>query len=143
MKEDIKHLQQMTRRNTYPASNGNYRSFRTTDGLLICRRCNQVGHLHAHAQETYHLQEHPHITRITNTTMSLLASPNIHGRPTFPSAPTINIINVLPIDHTSINGILEDILTRRMPPIPVPHDDHSFHPPIKPAISTKLEGLTF
>ena len=44
MKEDIKHLQQMTRRNTYPASNGNYRSFRTTDGLLICRRCNQVGH---------------------------------------------------------------------------------------------------
>ena len=44
MKEDIKHLQQMTRPNTYPASPGNYRNFRTTDGLMICRRCNQVGH---------------------------------------------------------------------------------------------------
>ena len=27
MKEDIKHLQQMTRPNTYPASPGNYRNF--------------------------------------------------------------------------------------------------------------------
>ena len=44
MKEDIKHLQQMTRPNTYPASPGNYRNFRTADGLVICRRCNQAGH---------------------------------------------------------------------------------------------------
>ena len=44
MKEDIKHLQQMTRPNTYPTSPGNYRNFRTTDGLGICQRCNQVGH---------------------------------------------------------------------------------------------------
>ena len=44
MKEDIKDLQQMTRPNTYPASPGNYRNFRTTDGLVIFRRCNQVGH---------------------------------------------------------------------------------------------------
>ena len=36
MKEDIKHLQQMTHPNTYPASPANYRSFRTTDGLVIC-----------------------------------------------------------------------------------------------------------
>ena len=36
MKEDIKHLQQTTRPNTYPASPGNYRNFRTTDGLVIC-----------------------------------------------------------------------------------------------------------
>ena len=44
MKEDIKHLQQMTGPNTYPASPGNYRNFETADGLVICRRCNQVGH---------------------------------------------------------------------------------------------------
>ena len=44
MKEDIKHLQQMKRPNVYPDPPGNYRSFRTTDGLVICRRCNQVGH---------------------------------------------------------------------------------------------------
>ena len=44
MKEDIKDLQQMTRPNTYPASPGNCRNFRTTDRLMICRRCNQIGH---------------------------------------------------------------------------------------------------
>ena len=42
IKEDIKHLQQMTRPNTYPASPGTYRSFQTTDGLVICRRCNHT-----------------------------------------------------------------------------------------------------
>ena len=44
MKEDIKHLQEMTHPNTYPASPANYGSFRTTDGLVICRGCNQIGH---------------------------------------------------------------------------------------------------
>ena len=44
MKEDINHLQQMTRPNTYPALPENYRNCRTTDGLVICRRCNQVRH---------------------------------------------------------------------------------------------------
>ena len=34
----------MTGPNTYPASLGNYRNFETADGLVICRRCNQVGH---------------------------------------------------------------------------------------------------
>ena len=48
MKEDTKHLQQMTRPNNYPASPRNYRNFRTADGLVICRQCNQVGHF-AHA----------------------------------------------------------------------------------------------
>ena len=48
MKADIKHLQQMKRSNVYTPL-GNYRSFRTTDGLVICRQvicrqCNQVGH---------------------------------------------------------------------------------------------------
>ena len=44
MKEDIKHLQQMKCLNVYPTPPGYYRSFRTTDGLVICRRRNQVGH---------------------------------------------------------------------------------------------------
>ena len=44
IKEDIKHLQQMKRPNVYPSPPGNYRSFRTTAGLVICRRCEQVGH---------------------------------------------------------------------------------------------------
>ena len=44
MKEHIKHLQHMKRPNVYPTPPGNYRSFRTTDGSVICRRCNQVGH---------------------------------------------------------------------------------------------------
>ena len=30
--------------NAYPTPPGNYRSFWTTDGLVICRECNQVGH---------------------------------------------------------------------------------------------------
>ena len=44
IKEDIEHLQHMKRPNVYPAPPGNYRNFRTTDGLVICRQCNQVGH---------------------------------------------------------------------------------------------------
>ena len=44
MKEDVKHLQQIKRPNIYSTPPGNYKSFRTTDGLVICRRCNQVGH---------------------------------------------------------------------------------------------------
>ena len=36
MKEDIKHLQQIKRPNVYPALPGSYRSFRTTNGLVIC-----------------------------------------------------------------------------------------------------------
>ena len=44
MKEDIKHLQKMKRPNVYPTAPGHYRSFRTTDGLVIYQHCNQVGH---------------------------------------------------------------------------------------------------
>ena len=43
MKEDIKHLQHMKRPNVYPTPPGNYRRFRTIDGLVICCLCNQVG----------------------------------------------------------------------------------------------------
>ena len=44
MKEDIKNLQQMKRPNVCPTPPGPQKSFQTTDGLVICRRCNQVGH---------------------------------------------------------------------------------------------------
>ena len=44
MKAEIRHLQQIKRPNTYPAPPENYRSFRNTDGSIICRRCNRVGH---------------------------------------------------------------------------------------------------
>ena len=37
MKEDIKHLQQTKCLNVYPIPPGNYRSFWTADGLVICR----------------------------------------------------------------------------------------------------------
>ena len=73
MKEDIKHLQQMKRANVYPTPPGHYRSFGTTDGLVICQRCNQVGILHVHSQKIYHLPEHPHIVRTIDATMSLLS----------------------------------------------------------------------
>ena len=66
-KEDIKHLQQVTRPNTYPALPGNYKNFPIADGLVICRRCNQVGHF-AHAcpgnlppsRAPTHYQNHRH-----------------------------------------------------------------------------------
>ena len=109
MKEDIKHLQQMTHTNTYPTSPGNYRNFRTSDGLVISDDVTKFGILHAHAQKTYHLQEHPHITRITNTTMSLLAPPNIHGRRTLPIASPINILHAVPIDHTPIETLMSEL----------------------------------
>ena len=79
----------------------------------------------------------------STTQMSLLAPPNIHGCCTLPIAPTINILHAIPIDHTSINAILRDILTHKMPPLPVLHDDHDSHPPINSTTSTKLEGRTF
>ena len=44
MKEDIKQLQQTKHPNAYPTPPGNYRSLRTTDGLVVCRRCHQVRH---------------------------------------------------------------------------------------------------
>ena len=75
-KEDINHLQQMKQPNVYPTRPRNYRSFRTTDGLL-----------HVHAKQTYDLQDHPRVTRITNTTMYSPPPPDIHGHRTLPIAP--------------------------------------------------------
>ena len=133
----------MARPNTYPASPGNYRNFWTADGLVICRRCNQVGHFRRACQGNPPPPRAPKHYQNHDATMSLPAPPNIHGRHALPIAPTINILRALPIDHTSINAILWDILTHKMPPLPVPHDDHHSHPLIKPTTSTKLEGLTF
>ena len=42
-KTEIRHLQQIKCLNAY-STRGNYRNFRTPDGLVICRRCNHVGH---------------------------------------------------------------------------------------------------
>ena len=97
--------------------------------------------LHAHAQETYHLPEHPHIIRTIYTTIFLPPPPNIYGPDTLPIAPPINIPNALPIDHTPIDTILWTIFTREMPPTPILCDDHRPHPPIKLTASAKLEGL--
>ena len=69
MKEDIEHLQQTKCPNVYPIPPGNCRSFRTADGLVICRRCNQVGHFARACPQTYRLQEHPRVTRITDATI--------------------------------------------------------------------------
>ena len=63
MKEDIKQLQQTKCSNAYPTPPGNCRSFCTTDGLVICRRCHQVGHfariLHSAASQSPHALSEP------------------------------------------------------------------------------------
>ena len=92
-----------------------------------------------HTQETYHLKKHPCIIRITNTSMSILAPPNIHSRQILPIAPQtlqINILNNLPIDHTLIDTILWAIFTHEVRPIPISHVNNHFHMLIKPTTST-------
>ena len=129
--------------NVYPALPGNYRSFRTTDGLVICWRCNQVEHFACACpgnlpppRAPTHYQNHRHnYVRPTISSHPLPIAPH-------PLSP-INILNALPIDHTPIDTTLWAILTRQMPPTPIPHDDYPSHPPIKPTTSTKLEDLTF
>ena len=83
-------------------------------------------------------QEHSRVTRITDTTIYPPPSHNIHS----PRTPPIRILNVLPIDQTTIDTTLWDILTQKMSSIPIPHGDHHFDPTIEPTASTKLEGLT-
>ena len=113
MKEDIKHLQQMKCPNVYPIPPGNYRSFQTADGLVICRRCNQVGHF-----------QHSRVTRITDATIYPLPPHNTHGHCTPPINPPINIFAVVPIDQMTLDTVLWNILTHHMPSIPIPHRDH-------------------
>ena len=86
------------RPNVYPTPPGNYRSFRTTDGSVICRRCNQVGHcasacsgnLPPHRAPTHQNHRDDYVPP---------ASPNIYSHRTLSIAPQINIPNALSIDH--------------------------------------------
>ena len=108
----------------------------------------KLGILHAHAWQTCHLQESPRITRITDTTMYLPPPPDILTHRMLPTTPCplpplpTNILNTLPIDHMPISIILWDILTHKMPSIPIPDGDQRFSPPITPTKDTKLEDLT-
>ena len=97
-----------------------------------------LGILHALAQQTYCLQEHPRVVSITNTTIYHLPPHNIHGHCTTP----IRIFNVLRLDQTPIDTTLWNIFTHQMPSIPNPHGDHHFHPPIESTTSTKRVGQT-
>ena len=144
MKENIKKLQQTKRPNAYPTPAGNYRSFRTTDGLVICRRYHQVGHF-ARAclanlpppRAPTHYQNHQHNYVPPATSQHPRSSYALNS-----PLPPINILNALPIDHQPIAIILWDILTHKMPSIPIPHGDQRLSPPITPTTDTKLEGLT-
>ena len=106
MKEDIKHLQQMKCPNVYPTPPGHYRSFRTTDGLVICQRYNQVGYFtHAcpanlpppRAPTRYQNHQHNYVP---------LPPPNTHDHRTLPITPPISTPNALPTDHKPIDTIL-------------------------------------
>ena len=121
----------------------NYSSFWATDGLLICWRCNQVGHFVRACpgnlpppRAPTHYQNHWH-----NYVPS--ARSQFHGHPTLPISPLTNIPNALPIDHTPIDIILWVNVTCEMPPTPIPLEDHRFRLLIIPTTITKLEGQIF
>ena len=127
--------------NVYPTPPGNYRSFRTSDGLVICRRCNQVGHCASACSGNLPPRRAPTHQNHRDDYVPP-APPNIYSHHTLSIAPQINIPKALSIDHIPIDTILWAILARAMPPTPILHDDHHSHSPIKPT-STKLEGLIF
>ena len=122
---------------------GNYKSFRTTDGLVICGRCNQVGHFARVCPENLPPPRAP--TRYQNHQRNYVPpATSQHPQQLYtPNRPQINILNALPKDHTPIDTILWAIVTRQMPPTPIPHDDHHSHLPINTTTSTKLKNLTF
>ena len=143
MKEDIKHLQQMKWCNVYLTPPGHYRSFRTTDGLVICRRYNQVGYFARawpanlpppRAPTRYQNHRHNYVP---------MPPPNTQDHRTLPITPPISTPNALPTDHKPIDTILWAILTHEAPPTPILCNDHRSHPPIKPTTSTNLEDLIF
>ena len=129
MKEDIKHLQQTEGPNVYITPPRNYRFFRSTHVLVICRRCNRVGHFvrtcpanlqPSRAPTCYQHYRHNYIP----------PRPHIfHDR----QASLINILNVLPVNQMPIDTVLWDILC----------GDQHFHLTNKPTTSTKREDLIF
>ena len=89
MKEDTKHLQQTKRPNVYPIPPGNYRSFRTANGLVICRRCNRVGHFvracpanlsPPRAPTRYQNYQRTYIPPVTSQYPQPLYTPNQHSQ---------------------------------------------------------------
>ena len=139
MKEHIKHLQQTKCPNVTPLLLGTTEVFRPWNVWWFFNDVTVLGIFHAHAWQTYRLKEHSCVTSINNTTISPPLSPhNIHCCNT----PPVNILDVLPVDQTPIDMILWDILTHKMPYIPIPHEHNRFHQPIEPATSTKRKGLT-
>ena len=137
MKAKIKHLQQMKHPNAYPASSRNYKSFRTTDGWLICRWCNRFGDFARAWETTSRLQRHPRVNRIPNTSIYLRTHHSTHNFLTYP----INAFNMLLIKQTTEGMTLWNILTHKMLSILITRRNHHSHLPIKPTTSIKLEGL--
>ena len=88
--------------NAYPTPPGNYRSFWTTDGLVICRECNQVGHFARPCpgnlpppRAPTHYQNHWHNYVPPTTTQ--------YSRPSYPSNRSYNQYSQCPSyrSHTS------------------------------------------
>ena len=142
MKEHIKHLQQTKCPNVTPLLLETTEVFRPWNVWWLVDDVTVLGIFHTHAWQTYRLKEHSCVTSINNTTISPPTPPlsphNIHCCNT----PPVNILDVLPVDQTPIDMILWDILTHKMPYIPIPHGHHRFHQPIEPATSTNRKGLT-
>ena len=92
----------MKRPNGYPTPPGNYRSFWTTDGLVICRQCNQVGHFARPCpgnlpppRAPTHYQNHWH--------NYVPPAPSQYSRPSYPSNRPYNQYSQCPSyrSHTS------------------------------------------
>ena len=78
MKSEIRHLQQMKGPNAYHTPPGNYRNFKTTDGLVICRRCYRVRHFAHACKANLPPSKAPTRTRIIDTTIYPTTHRNIY-----------------------------------------------------------------
>ena len=138
MKKDIKHLQQTKCPNVYPTPPGNYRSFWTTDCLVICWRSNRVGLfscpcaaniLPPRAPTRHQHYWHNYILPCCFTTSMAMVHPNQHFQ-RLSYRPHANRHYTMGYPYLQVA-----IYTNpsRRPP---------FHLPIKSTTSTKQEGLT-